>query len=56
MGKRVIWKTKPKFQVREIEAYLRAEFGIKAVDNFLDKLYAKLEQIRIYPETGHYTD
>lgn len=55
MGKRVIWKTKPKLQVRAIEAYLRAEFGDKAVDNFLDKMYAKLEQISNYPETGHLT-
>jgi plasmid stabilization system protein ParE len=55
MGKRVIWKTKPKLQVRAIEAYLRAEFGGKAVDNFLDKMYAKLEQVSNYPEIGRPT-
>lgn len=43
-------------QMRALEHYFHHELGTyQAFDNFLNKLYERLERIAEYPESGHHT-
>lgn len=56
MGKRIVWKSRPLQQMRELELYLKAASGSNApFFNFIEKLQPRLERISEQPESGQKT-
>lgn len=52
MGKSLKWSKKAVQQFYEIADYLEESFSKKAADNFVDKVYEKLEVLQKYPTLG----
>lgn len=51
----IIWKEKPKNQLRELLLYIRENYSLTAAENFLKKLKLKSERLRKFPESGQRT-
>jgi addiction module RelE/StbE family toxin len=55
MGGRIIWKPKALNELREIQIYIKQEFGKNVLDKFLNDLFEKTLKLEAQPFAGRQT-